>query len=223
MRIAVCAPQVPFTHGGAEIFADTLVEQLRARGHEADLVTVPFKWYPGARVLSQAFLWRLLDLEEADGRPIDAVDRDQVPLVRRPPPAQGRLAAAPVPAGVRPRRDGVRPVRRRRRGPRHAARRAPDGPGRARRGAAALRDLAERRRPAPRRHRARRGGAAASSAAAAVPGGRRRRRLRPLRRAGSTGRSASTCCWRRRRSTPELRCVVVGEGPDRPRLEELAR
>ncbi len=63
MRIAVCAPQVPFVRGGAEIFAETLVGELRAREHEAELVTVPFKWYPGTRVLDQAFLWRLLDLE----------------------------------------------------------------------------------------------------------------------------------------------------------------
>jgi len=69
----VCRPQVPFARGGAEILADTLVDELRARGHEADLVSVPFKWYPGARVLTQAFLWRMLDLEEADGRPVDLV------------------------------------------------------------------------------------------------------------------------------------------------------
>jgi hypothetical protein len=64
MRIAVCAPQVPFVHGGAEILAETLVRELRERDHEADLVTVPFKWYPGTRVLDQAFLWRLLDLKD---------------------------------------------------------------------------------------------------------------------------------------------------------------
>ena len=86
MRIAVCRPQVPFAHGGAEIFTDTLAAQLRARGHEADVVSVPFKWYPGARVLTQAFLWRLLDLEESDGRPIDLVVGTKFPsyLVRHP-------------------------------------------------------------------------------------------------------------------------------------------
>ena len=86
MRICVCIPQVPFERGGAEIFADDLVEQLRARGHEAALVTVPFKWYPGERVLTQAFLWRLLDLEEADGRPVDAVVATKFPsyAVRHP-------------------------------------------------------------------------------------------------------------------------------------------
>jgi glycosyltransferase involved in cell wall biosynthesis len=86
LRIAVCRPQVPFVRGGAEIVADDLVRQLLARGHEADLVTVPFKWYPGERVLTQAFLWRLLDLEEADGRRIDLVVATKFPsyCVRHP-------------------------------------------------------------------------------------------------------------------------------------------
>ena len=79
MRIAVCAPQVPFSRGGAEIFADDLVSELREREHEVDLVTVPYKWYPGDRVLSQAFLWRLLDLEESDGRKIDLVIATKFP------------------------------------------------------------------------------------------------------------------------------------------------
>ncbi len=86
MRVAVCAPQVPFTRGGAEIVADRLVAELGARGHEADLVTIPFKWYPGTRVLTQAFLWRLLDLEESDGRPIKLVIATKFPAyaVRHP-------------------------------------------------------------------------------------------------------------------------------------------
>jgi glycosyltransferase involved in cell wall biosynthesis len=86
VRIAVCRPQVPFAHGGVEIFTDTLVEELRARGHEADLVSVPYKWYPGARVLTQAFLWRLIDLDEADGRPIDLVVATKFPsyAIRHP-------------------------------------------------------------------------------------------------------------------------------------------
>ncbi|HEX5585348.1 glycosyltransferase family 4 protein [Gaiella sp.] len=79
MRIAVLRPQVPFAHGGVEIFTDELVEELRARGHDADLLSIPFKWYPGARVLTQAFLWRMLDLDEADGRKIDIVVATKFP------------------------------------------------------------------------------------------------------------------------------------------------
>ena len=86
MRIAVCLPQVPFAWGGAEILSERLVDELRARDHQAELVTVPFKWYPGERVLTQAFLWRLLDLEESDGRPIDLVIATKFPsyAVRHP-------------------------------------------------------------------------------------------------------------------------------------------
>jgi glycosyltransferase involved in cell wall biosynthesis len=77
---------VPFVRGGAELMADGLVAALRERGHEADLVTIPFKWYPGTRVLDQAFLWRLADLTEADGRPIDRVIATKFPAycVRHP-------------------------------------------------------------------------------------------------------------------------------------------
>jgi glycosyltransferase involved in cell wall biosynthesis len=86
MRVAVCAPQVPFVRGGAELMAEDLVAALRRRGHETELVTIPFKWYPGTRVLDQAFLWRLVDLTESDGRPIDRVIATKFPAycVRHP-------------------------------------------------------------------------------------------------------------------------------------------
>ncbi len=86
MRVVVAAPQVPFVRGGAELMAEELVAALRGRGHEADLVTMPFKWYPGSRVLDQAFLWRLADLTEADGRTIDRVIATKFPAycVRHP-------------------------------------------------------------------------------------------------------------------------------------------
>jgi glycosyltransferase involved in cell wall biosynthesis len=86
VRVAVAAPQVPFVRGGAELMAEDLVGALRARGHEAELVTIPFKWYPGTRVLDQAFLWRLVDLTESDGRSIDRVIATKFPAyaVRHP-------------------------------------------------------------------------------------------------------------------------------------------
>jgi glycosyltransferase involved in cell wall biosynthesis len=86
MRIAVCAPQVPFERGGTEILAETLAEQLRKREHEVDLVRIPFKWYPGARALREALLWRLLDLEEGQSGPIDLVIATKFPsyAIRHP-------------------------------------------------------------------------------------------------------------------------------------------
>jgi glycosyltransferase involved in cell wall biosynthesis len=77
---------VPFVRGGAELMAEDLVDALRRRDHEADLVTIPFKWYPGTRVLDQALLWRLADLTESDGRKIDRVIATKFPAycVRHP-------------------------------------------------------------------------------------------------------------------------------------------
>jgi glycosyltransferase involved in cell wall biosynthesis len=86
MKVVVAAPQVPFVRGGAELMADDLVAALRRRGHDAELVTIPFKWYPGTRVLDQAFLWRLVDLTESDGAAIDRVIATKFPAycVRHP-------------------------------------------------------------------------------------------------------------------------------------------
>jgi glycosyltransferase involved in cell wall biosynthesis len=86
MRIAVCAPQTLFVRGGTEIVAETLVQQLRDRDHEVELVKIPFKWYPGTRPLQQALQWRLLDLEEAQGRPIDLAIATKFPsyAIRHP-------------------------------------------------------------------------------------------------------------------------------------------
>jgi glycosyltransferase involved in cell wall biosynthesis len=86
VRILVCSPQVPFARGGAEILAERLTHELNEHGHEADLVTMPFKWYPGAKVLTHALLWRMADLTEVDGRPIDLVIGTKFPsyVVKHP-------------------------------------------------------------------------------------------------------------------------------------------
>ena len=86
MTILVCEAQVPFVHGGAEIHVRELVRELRARGHLAELVSVPFKWYPKEEILPHAAAWRLLDLTESNGRPVDLVIASKFPsyFVRHP-------------------------------------------------------------------------------------------------------------------------------------------
>jgi glycosyltransferase involved in cell wall biosynthesis len=86
MRIAVCAPQVPFERGGTEILAEALADQLRTRGHDVEDVRIPFKWYPAARALREALLWRLLDLEEAQSGSVDLVIATKFPsyAIRHP-------------------------------------------------------------------------------------------------------------------------------------------
>ena len=84
--IVVCEAQVPFVHGGAEIHVRELVRELRERGYLAELVSVPFKWYPKEEILPHAAAWRLLDLSESNGRAIDRVIASKFPtyFVRHP-------------------------------------------------------------------------------------------------------------------------------------------
>ena len=42
MRVCICATQVPFAHGGAEIHVESLHRELLRRGFEAEIVTLPF-------------------------------------------------------------------------------------------------------------------------------------------------------------------------------------
>jgi len=77
--ILVCEAQVPLVRGGAEIHVRQLVDRLRGRGYEADLVSVPFKWYPKDEILAHAAAWRLLDLSESNGTPIDLVIATKFP------------------------------------------------------------------------------------------------------------------------------------------------
>jgi|SRR5882724_6365909 len=73
MRIVIATAQVPFIRGGAEILAEGLLHALRSQGHTAEIVAIPFKWYPPERILEQVLACRLLDLSESGGAPIDRV------------------------------------------------------------------------------------------------------------------------------------------------------
>ena len=75
----VCEAQVPFVHGGAEVHVRELVRELTARGFLAELVSVPFKWYPKEEIMPHAAAWRLLDLSESNGRPVDLLIASKFP------------------------------------------------------------------------------------------------------------------------------------------------
>lgn len=85
-RVVVCEARVPFVRGGAELLVDGLLRELQRHGHRAERVSVPFKWYPKEELLSQAAAWRLVDLSESNGEPIDAVIATKFPtyFVRHP-------------------------------------------------------------------------------------------------------------------------------------------
>jgi glycosyltransferase involved in cell wall biosynthesis len=85
-RIIVCEVKVPFVHGGAEYLVRALCSQLRAHGYQAELVSIPYQWNPKREILTHAAAWRLIDLTESNGEPIDLVIATKFPsyFVRHP-------------------------------------------------------------------------------------------------------------------------------------------
>ena len=71
MRILIATVQVPFIRGGAECHAEGLREALVERGHEAEIVAIPFKSYPPDGVAKQMLACGLLDVTEVAGAPVD--------------------------------------------------------------------------------------------------------------------------------------------------------
>ena len=73
MKIAIATVQVPFTRGGAEILAEMLKSELKKRDYNAEIVSIPFKWYPYETLLKSIQMGRMIDLESATGEKIDKV------------------------------------------------------------------------------------------------------------------------------------------------------
>jgi glycosyltransferase involved in cell wall biosynthesis len=73
LKIAIATVQVPFIKGGAEIHARMLRDELVKRGHEADIITIPFKWYPPETIIDCMMMARMVDLTEVNGQKIDLV------------------------------------------------------------------------------------------------------------------------------------------------------
>lgn len=71
MRILVATVQVPFIRGGAEIHAEGLRDALCRAGHQAEILAVPFKWYPPEKILDHILACRLLDVSEVAGTRVD--------------------------------------------------------------------------------------------------------------------------------------------------------
>ena len=72
-NVIIATTQIPFTTGGAETHVAGLAEALRRSGYNAEIVALPFKWYPPAEIMRGALAWRLLDLTESNGKPVDLV------------------------------------------------------------------------------------------------------------------------------------------------------
>ncbi|GDY14975.1 glycosyl transferase family 1 [Planctomycetota bacterium] len=79
MRIAITRNQVPFINGGAESHTNTLCQALRAHGHEADVITLPFRFAPESQVERCMQAWADQDLTQLTGYTPDLVICMQFP------------------------------------------------------------------------------------------------------------------------------------------------
>jgi glycosyltransferase involved in cell wall biosynthesis len=80
VKIVVASVQVPFITGGAEIHAGSLRDHLERRGHQAQVVTIPFKWYPGATMRASMDMAAAVDLTQVNGEVIDRVIALKFPM-----------------------------------------------------------------------------------------------------------------------------------------------
>ena len=82
----MCRPQVPFVRGGVEIFTDRLVEELRLRGLEAEIVSLPWEPWPNDRLATSTMMWRLVELGADMQKPPDVVITTKFPsyLIKHP-------------------------------------------------------------------------------------------------------------------------------------------
>lgn len=77
--ILVLGVKVPFTSGGQDVLVKTLVKELKERNHIVDTVELPYVPWPKESLLTQAGMWRSLDLRSFGGRDVDLVIATKFP------------------------------------------------------------------------------------------------------------------------------------------------
>lgn len=77
--IIVLGVKIPFVRGGQEVLVQTLVSELKSRGHDADVVELPLSVLPKENLLNYAAMWRSLDLLEFSGKKVDLVIATKFP------------------------------------------------------------------------------------------------------------------------------------------------
>jgi glycosyltransferase involved in cell wall biosynthesis len=66
MKIAIVSTCVPFVWGGAEFLAESLKDKLVEFGNQAQIIRIPFRWYPPQEILEHMLACRLMRFENID-------------------------------------------------------------------------------------------------------------------------------------------------------------
>src|SRR5210317_529868 len=86
MNVLILNTQVPFCYGGAEVLAEDLQAQLSEAGHRAEILTLPFKWYPQQTLANTILASKLIDVSNFNGVNIDKVIALKFPMWLIPHP-----------------------------------------------------------------------------------------------------------------------------------------
>ena len=86
MNVLILNTQVPFCYGGAEVLAEDLEVELKAAGHRAEILTLPFKWYPQQTLANTILATKLMDISNFNGVTIDRVIGLKFPMWLIPHP-----------------------------------------------------------------------------------------------------------------------------------------
>ncbi len=73
MKIAIATVQAPFIRGGAELLAEGLLDACRAAGHEAEIVSMPFRFAPDHEVARAMAAWEAEDFTRLNGHSPEVV------------------------------------------------------------------------------------------------------------------------------------------------------
>ncbi len=79
MRIVIPSVQVPFIRGGAEVMTHGLFQALKKAGHDVEIVTAPFKFFPEREIFHLIDFWTRQDFRSFSGYEIDCVIALQFP------------------------------------------------------------------------------------------------------------------------------------------------
>ena len=66
MKIAIVTNQVPFVQGGAEFLVDNFQKKLVEYGYEAQVIKLPFSWYPQNNIIDCMMAAKLTCIENTD-------------------------------------------------------------------------------------------------------------------------------------------------------------
>ena len=79
MNIAISSIQVPFIKGGAQLMTEGLKSALLSNGHNVEIITIPFKFFPEEDIKKNIEIWKSQDFQDFSGYKIDKLISLQFP------------------------------------------------------------------------------------------------------------------------------------------------